>query len=197
MSFLPATIDRKTSNLRPKDLQPKIKRPPTYNLQPPTSKTTSTLFSSFFLCKITKNSLTLHTKGIEKAYTAVKINKMFRYPLSVITALAIWVVCMIPIPETPLDDVSFIDKWTHFVMYGTLTVVIWVEYALRHKVVAWRRLTALGVVLPVVMGCAVELAQAYLTTCRSGDWIDALCNAMGVLLGAAIGGSVICYRQRG
>ena len=102
---------------------------------------------------------------------------------------------MIPIPETPLDDVHFIDKWTHFVMYGTLAAVIWVEYARRHARAGWRRLLLLGVLAPVAMGCAVELAQAYLTTCRSGDWLDALCNAFGVVLGAAVGAAIMKLRK--
>ena len=42
----------------------------------------------------------------------------------------------------------------------------------------------------------VELAQAYLTTCRSGDWVDAMCNSIGVLLGAIIGKTVICIVER-
>ncbi|MBQ9094517.1 MAG: VanZ family protein [Prevotella sp.] len=115
-----------------------------------------------------------------------------RYPVSCAIALAIWVVCLIPIPETPLDGVSFIDKWTHFVMYGTLTAAIWVEYDRRHKKdFSWKRLLTGGILCPILMGCLVELAQAYLTTCRSGDVFDALCNALGVLLGAAIGRLVI------
>ncbi len=109
------------------------------------------------------------------------------YPLTLIVALGIWVVCMIPVPETPLDNVRFIDKWTHFIMYGTLTTVIWVEYVLHHTTISWRRLLIGGALLPALMGGAVELAQAYLTTCRSGDWLDALCNSFGVLLGVIIG----------
>lgn len=111
----------------------------------------------------------------------------FYYPFSLLIALGIWVVCMIPIPETPLDNVRFIDKWTHFVMYGTLTSCIWIEYTLRHDHVAWQRLLVGGMLLPILMGGIVELAQAYLTTCRSGDWLDALCNSLGVLLGVVIG----------
>ena len=54
--------------------------------------------------------------------------KIKNYPLSSLLVVAIWVVCLIPVPETPLNDVCFIDKWTHFVMYGSLTTVIWFEY---------------------------------------------------------------------
>ena len=56
-----------------------------------------------------------------------------KQPLSILLIVAIWVVCMIPVPETPLDDVKFIDKWTHLCMYGTLVLVIMIEYGRRKK----------------------------------------------------------------
>lgn len=116
-------------------------------------------------------------------------NILRRYPLSCLLVAGIWVVCMIPVPETPLDDISFMDKWTHFVMYGTLTVVIWFEYLRCHRggLLRWRRLLTGGVLLPIVMGGLVELAQAYLTTCRSGDVLDFACNSLGVMLGMMLG----------
>ena len=109
-------------------------------------------------------------------------------PLSCLEIVAIWVVCMIPLPETPLDSVAFIDKWTHFVMYGTLVAVIMAEYGHRKSAICWWRLLTGGLLLPVVMGGMVELAQAYLTGgTRSGDWMDFLANTVGAMLGAAIG----------
>ena len=150
-----------------------------------------------------------------------------QYPLTILLALAIWVVCLIPVPETPLNEISFIDKWTHFVMYAVLTVVLLYEHrrasrsssakaegstakadgmngmaddmsakadgmgtkaegtAAGHK--KSNSSSAWLLLLPISQGCLVELAQAYLTTCRSGDWFDALCNTLGVLIGAGIG----------
>lgn len=118
-----------------------------------------------------------------------------QYPLTILLATAIWVVCLIPVPETPLNDVSFIDKWTHFVMYAVLTLVLLYEHgkALRSNVnaaTAGHKKSNSGsawlLLLPISQGCLVELAQAYLTTCRSGDWFDALCNTLGVLIGAGV-----------
>ena len=118
-----------------------------------------------------------------------------QYPLTILLALVIWVVCLIPVPETPLNDVSFIDKWTHFVMYAVLTLVLLYEHkkALRSDVNAApaghkksNSSSAWLLLLPISQGCLVELAQAYLTTCRSGDWFDALCNTLGVLIGAGV-----------
>ena len=112
-----------------------------------------------------------------------------RYPLSAVLIVAIWVMCLTPwIPETPLNDVSLIDKWTHLVMYGTLTAVIWWEYLRQHPQPESRRLLLLAFLAPVAMGGMVELAQAYCTAGhRSGDWLDFLANSLGVVLGTLIG----------
>ena len=118
------------------------------------------------------------------------IEKVRNYPFSCVIIVGIWTVCMTPIPETPLDEISFIDKWTHFAMYGTLTIGIWSEYIFRHRksrLISWKSLLFWGMICPIIRGGLVELAQAYLTTYRSGDWFDALCNSLGVLLGCLIG----------
>ena len=39
------------------------------------------------------------------------------YPLSSVIIIGIWVLCFMDIPETPLSEVRFIDKWTHSAMY--------------------------------------------------------------------------------
>lgn len=111
-----------------------------------------------------------------------------KQPLSVLLITIIWVLCMIPIPENPLSGVAFIDKWTHFAMYGTLTLIILLEYGLRKKRIDWKRLAVYGILAPIVMGGLVELAQAYLTNgVRSGDWLDFVANSTGVLIGCIIG----------
>ena len=111
-----------------------------------------------------------------------------RQPLSLLLIAGIWIVCMIPVPETPLSDVAFIDKWTHLTMYGVLTLVIILEYAFSHVAINWKRLVLFGVMAPIAMGGLVELAQAYLTGgTRSGEWLDFAANSTGVLLGTVIG----------
>ena len=118
-----------------------------------------------------------------------KKNLIARYPLSAALIVAIWVMCLTPwIPETPLNDVSLIDKWTHLVMYGILTAVIWWEYLRQHPQPESRRLLLLAFLAPVAMGGMVELAQAYCTAGhRSGDWLDFLANSLGVVLGTFLG----------
>ena len=95
------------------------------------------------------------------------------YPVSCFYIVFIWLLCFAHVPQTPLDDVSFIDKWAHIAMYaGT-----------------W--------FLPIVMSGVIEILQA---TCtggqRSGDWLDFAANAVGATLGTAIGIVLAAYRAK-
>lgn len=120
-----------------------------------------------------------------------------KYPISLFLVVAIWTICLIPIPETPLDDVPMIDKWTHFVMYGSLCSVIFTEYANRHIKPNIKRLAIGGVLFPIIMGGLIELAQAYCTGGnRSGDWMDWIANSIGVMIGTAIGSLVVYLRAK-
>ena len=115
-----------------------------------------------------------------------------KYPFSLFCILLIWVLSLTPFfPETPLDDVQFIDKWTHLVMYGGTCSVIWWEH-LRHSKKEARKpnLRALfwfALVGMIILGGLVELGQAYCTTTRSGEWLDFFADSIGVLLGNAFG----------
>ena len=114
-----------------------------------------------------------------------------RYPLSAVCIILIWILSLVPFfPETPLDDVAFIDKWTHFVMYGGTCVVIWWEYLRHCKKEARRpnlRALAFAMLCMILLGGLMELLQAYATTTRSGEWLDFFADSLGVLLGSGIG----------
>ena len=100
-----------------------------------------------------------------------------KYPLSFVLIIVIWVVCLIPVPDTPLSDFDLADKWTHFVMYGVFSFVVCCEC----QSISWKT-----ILLPILMGIMVELAQKYLTTCRSGEFADGVANTIGVVLGNAL-----------
>lgn len=113
---------------------------------------------------------------------------MLRYPLSSLLVAVIWIICLIPVPETPLSDVALIDKWTHIAMYFVLGTVLWTEYLFRHKRVCRQRVILMAWLAPVVMGGLIEFVQATCTGgTRSGDWLDFLANAMGCTLALPIG----------
>ena len=83
---------------------------------------------------------------------------------------------------------SLIDKWTHIVMYLGLCLVLWWEYLRAHAYIYNKVWAAIGgCLLPMLMGGVIEILQAYCTGGRrSGDWIDFLADAVGVLLAQLI-----------
>lgn len=124
------------------------------------------------------------------------INILRRYPVTLLFVAAIFAVCLFPIPETPLSHVRFIDKWTHVVLYLALGIVYWTEYYHVRSTLRGIRLFVVAVVLPIVMGGMIEIMQATLTTCRSGEWLDFIADAVGVLFGAFVGKFVIRFLFR-
>ena len=111
-----------------------------------------------------------------------------RYPLSHFVIALVIILSLAPFPEMPyLQNVNLLDKWVHFVMYGGMCLVIWWEYWKQHEKIDWQHILIGAIVLPICMGIMLEFMQEHLTTCRSGDWLDAVANTVGVLLGAVVG----------
>lgn len=113
--------------------------------------------------------------------TAINFVKI--YPLTTLLVIFIWVICVIPIPETPLSNVTFADKWTHLAMYFSLSMCVAHEYFRKHKKIGKRPLMLYIWLLPVVMGGLVEIVQATCTNgVRNGDWLDFVANGSGSTL---------------
>jgi len=110
------------------------------------------------------------------------------YPLSWLCIIVIWILCFCNMPETPLDDVDYIDKWTHIAMYAGTCSVIWIEYLRCHEGLNRRKLLLWAVIAPIVMSGVIEILQA---TCtggrRNGDWLDFAANTIGVGLAVLVG----------
>ena len=117
-----------------------------------------------------------------------------RYSLAILLAVVIVLLSLLPFQDIKVGvHVPLADKWTHMVMYGTLTLAIWFDYKRSHKKYNVWRLLLFAFLAPIAMGGTLELAQAYLTTCRSGEWLDFVANTIGVCLGT-VGGLLIRLR---
>jgi VanZ family protein len=82
------------------------------------------------------------------------------------------------------------DKWTHFVMYGGLACAAWFDiYRSKTQVPTTGKLL-LAIVYPILLGGLMELGQAYLTTCRNGDWLDFIANTIGAVIAIPIGAAI-------
>lgn len=121
---------------------------------------------------------------------------IFRFPLSLLLYVGIWVLCMIRIPETPLDHVSMIDKWTHIAFYVVLFGSVWWELFRSFRPRLWPA-AACVFAFCVLTGGLIEVAQATLTGgTRTGDWLDFLADSIGAALGAAVCLAWTAWRAR-
>lgn len=114
------------------------------------------------------------------------------YPVALLCFLLIWYLSFFTPPKTELDDVAFIDKWVHVVMYGGSCLVLWIEHLRHHYLtkqpLCRQRLLLWAWVAPILMSGLIELLQAYCTGGRrSGDWLDFAANAVGVTEAALVG----------
>ena len=105
-----------------------------------------------------------------------------------IISLVVIVLSVIPIPEVPqLGGVPLIDKWVHFVMYGSVATAMWIDlFFVRKERVLTPLFNASAIFYPVMLGVMMEFVQLYLIPCRNGDSLDAVANALGCCLGNII-----------
>ena len=116
------------------------------------------------------------------------VRKVRLYPFSVMLFAVIWYLSFFTPPKTELDNVAFIDKWVHIIMYGGTCGVLWIEYLRRHSSIGLYRVVIWAWLAPVVMSGVIELLQEYCTGGRrSGDWIDLAANATGITLAMVAG----------
>lgn len=110
-----------------------------------------------------------------------------KYPLSYICVFIIILLSVLPFEERPeLGDIPLLDKWTHMVMYGGLSLVAWSEHMWHHHQPYPRRAVLFGYVCPVLLGVVMELVQWPLAY-RSCEFMDMIANTTGATITSLIG----------
>lgn len=94
-----------------------------------------------------------------------------------VAIVATIVVCLLPATDLP-KIAAGVDKIEHWLVYGVLAAAAVQLFATRRALVT----SAAGL---LVLGIAIEFAQATLTMTRSGDPWDAAADALGILGGMA------------
>ena len=113
--------------------------------------------------------------------------KLKQYIVTVLVTLSIIVLSTLPIPEdAPMSDVPLIDKWVHMVMYMGLVLAMWFDHVVRSEKKATGKHFLFMFLYAPLLGGLMELVQAYLTTCRSGDLIDFEADAIGAAIGVGL-----------
>ena len=120
-----------------------------------------------------------------------------KYPFSCIIVIGTWILCFMNIPETPLSNVRFIDKWTHSLIYLVLGLSISLEYIRTTKLPNPKIIVILVWLIPIMMGGLIEILQSKCTNGnRSGEWFDFFADAMGSTIALLIGILLVRYRAK-
>lgn len=120
-----------------------------------------------------------------------------KYPFSCIIVIGTWILCFMTIPETPLNSVRFIDKWTHSLIYLVLGLSISIEYLRNTKQPSPKFIIVWVWLMPIIMGGLIEVLQSYCTNGnRSGEWLDFFADAIGSTIAVLIGILLVRYRAK-
>ena len=120
-----------------------------------------------------------------------------KYPFSCIIVIGTWILCFMTIPETPLNSVRFIDKWTHSLIYLVLGISISLEYLRNTKQPSPKFIIVWVWLMPIIMGGLIEVLQSYCTNGnRSGEWLDFFADAIGSTIAVLIGILLVRYRAK-
>ncbi|MFH1829351.1 MAG: VanZ family protein [Pseudomonadota bacterium] len=109
-----------------------------------------------------------------------RINKYLLWIITAAYALLIFYLSITP--QSGLFTFSYMDKLLHFVAYAGLGFLC--AWALRFSITAsWRSIIFVAVCIATLYGIFNEIVQMYIPT-RSTEFLDALANAAGALVGA-------------
>ena len=110
------------------------------------------------------------------------------YPYSILITVIVCYLSLFNPSEMGIENFNIWDKLVHTIMYFGVSSVFWFEYLWNHyKKPHTSGMLLFTMVFPVVLGGVLELAQEYLTECRSGEWVDFIANSLGVIFGAVAG----------
>jgi VanZ family protein len=106
---------------------------------------------------------------------------------SILCGLAIIILCLIRIPlkDKPIEIPNF-DKIVHFVMYLLLGCAYLFESSHRRKG-SMLQIYVKNLIYCGIMAGAIELAQMYLTSYRSGEWLDWWFGMAGAATSCVVG----------
>lgn len=96
----------------------------------------------------------------------------------------VFLLCIWPADELPKSDIPLIDKWTHLVLFGGFNFLWLLSASGSTKL---NRKVLFISFIAIVFGGLIELIQTAVPSLgRSGDLLDVLADAIGVLLAAML-----------
>lgn len=114
------------------------------------------------------------------------MNSFLKYNLlSILWALLILILCLVPGKDLPSLTIFEFDKFVHFAIYLVLTLLMYYGWKKQNSFLHLHEGTILKILmLTFTYGFAVEVIQEFFTADRHFDIYDALSNAAGAVAGS-------------
>ena len=116
------------------------------------------------------------------------MNSFLKYNTpSIIWALVILVLCLMPGKDLPNISILNFDKLAHFSVYFLLSLLMYYGWKKQNSFLALHRQTFIKILLLTsTYGFAVEIMQELFTVDRHFDIFDALANSIGAVAGSML-----------
>jgi VanZ family protein len=102
--------------------------------------------------------------------------------LAIVWTIGIFIACLWPGKELPHSDIPFVDKWTHFILFGAFAF-LWLCAFPSGTI----RTLFLIILVSAALGWLVECLQGWLPQLgRSKDNMDAVADGVGGILGTLV-----------
>jgi hypothetical protein len=109
-----------------------------------------------------------------------------KYALSILFCIVASIGCFMDLSEVPKLAKTDLDKLIHMGFGFILSILIFFENtSYFRKRISYTRIVMGSFLFPILFGGYIEIGQEYLTTYRTGDWMDFLYNGAGAFLGFA------------
>jgi VanZ family protein len=108
---------------------------------------------------------------------------LFRYKFSIIVALIIALLSLLPVnsmPASSLFAIKALDKIGHFCLYTLFSFAALLESRRRQDCVPFHLLLLLSIFF---LSGIIEVLQATVVVTRSAEWLDLLANFSGLVSG--------------
>ena len=107
--------------------------------------------------------------------------------ISIPLCLVILYLCFMDTEPLPKVSIINFDKFVHCCMFLTVSGIIFFENSKYFKKsVSIGNLVKYSFFFPTIYSGLIEIGQEYLTSTRSGDWLDFLFDGIGAFLGLII-----------
>lgn len=102
-------------------------------------------------------------------------------PLALVV-IAVLFLTLMPVPAEVVPEVDYADKVVHFIMFGTIACIGWLDIA-RHRrtPLLWKQYMVIALAASL-LGGLIELLQATEYVNRSGDFCDFIADSLGAFI---------------